>query len=116
MKTKSLFMSLAMVIIIPLTSCKKDLKDIIAETKQATCTVYTYDEYGSPSGSGSGFFIDENGTAITNFHVLDGSTKAVIKTEDGVEYAKMKVTIVLKVDGGTLSGDEEYILRKKGTA
>ena len=86
MKTKSLFMSLAMVIIIPLTSCKKDLKDIIAETKQATFTVYTYDEYGSPSGSGSGFFIDENGTAITNFHVLDGSTKAVIKTEDGVEY------------------------------
>ena len=75
-----------MLVFVFLTSCKKDLKDIIAETKQATFTVYTYDEYGSPSGSGSGFFIDAKGTAITNFHVLDGSTKAVIKTEDGIEY------------------------------
>lgn len=75
-----------MLVFISLTSCKKDLKEIIAETKQATFSVYTYDEYGTPSGSGSGFFIDQEGTAITNFHVLDGSTKAVIKTEDGTEY------------------------------
>ena len=86
MKKYLLWMLLVIVTMSFLTSCKKDLKDIIAETKQATFTVYTYDEYGSPSGSGSGFFIDKNGTAITNYHVLDGSTKAVIKTEDGVEY------------------------------
>ena len=86
MKKNLLWMLLVIVTMSFLTSCKKDLKDIIAETKQATFTVYTYDEYGSPSGSGSGFFIDKNGTAITNYHVLDGSTKAVIKTEDGVEY------------------------------
>ena len=79
-------MSLMTTAIFFFTSCKKDLKDIIAETKQATFTIYTYDEYGSPSGSGSGFFIDKKGTAITNFHVLEGSTKAVIKTEDGAEY------------------------------
>ena len=77
---------LVMLVLVFFTSCKKDLKGIIAETKEATFTVYTYDEYGSPSGSGSGFFIDAKGTAITNFHVLDGSAKAVIKTEDGEEY------------------------------
>ena len=85
MKTK-LFNILFVMTLVSFTSCKKDLKEIIADTKQATFTVYTFDEYGSPSGSGSGFFIDKDGTAISNFHVLDGSTKAVIKTEDGIEY------------------------------
>lgn len=69
-----------------LISCKKNLKDIITENKQATITIYTYDEYGAPSGSGSGFFINENGVGITNYHVLEGSTKAVIKTSDSIEY------------------------------
>lgn len=71
-----------------LASCKqeKTIKEIIADTKQATFTIYTYDEYGSPSGSGSGFFINEDGTGITNYHVLDGATKAIIKTSDSVEY------------------------------
>ena len=61
-----------------LTSCERNLQDIIEDTKQATLTVYTFDEYGSPLGSGSAFFIDKNGTAITNFHVLDGATKATV--------------------------------------
>lgn len=69
-----------------LTSCERNLQDIIEDTKQATLTVYTFDEYGSPLGSGSAFFIDKNGTAITNFHVLDGATKATVKTADGNEF------------------------------
>lgn len=32
--------------------------------------------------------------------------------EDGVEFAKMKVTIVMKVNAKTISADEEYLLRK----
>jgi serine protease Do len=62
------------------------LKDIIKEAEEATFIIYTYDEFGSPNGSGSGFFIDANGSGITNYHVLDGSVKAVIKTADETEY------------------------------
>ena len=66
--------------------CQRSVQDIVSDTKEATVTIYTYDEYGAPSGSGSGFFIDENGTGVTNFHVLDNATKAMVNTSDSVEY------------------------------
>ncbi len=66
--------------------CQRSVQDIVSDTKEATVTIYTYDEYGAPSGSGSGFFIDENGTGITNFHVLDNATKAMVNTHDSIEY------------------------------
>lgn len=68
------------------TSCKKSLEQIIAETEPATFIVYTYDEFGSPSGSGSGFFIEPSGIGVTNWHVLDKSVKAMIKTHDGRQF------------------------------
>lgn len=77
--------------IIILCSCQKNLKEIISETEKATFTVYTYDEFGSPLGSGSGFFIDDTGIGITNYHVLDGAVKAMLKTSDGQEYEIDKV-------------------------
>ena len=73
------------------SSCQKSLKDIVKEAEEATFIIYTYDEFGSPAGSGSGFFIDENGTGITNYHVLDGAVKAIIKTTDEKEYEINKV-------------------------
>jgi len=33
-------------------------------------------------------------------------------TEEGADYAKIKVTIVLKLESAIVSGEEEYILRK----
>ncbi len=67
-------------------SCSESLKDITKKTEEATFIIYTYDEFGSPNGSGSGFFIDNEGTGITNYHVLDGSVKAVIKESNGMEH------------------------------
>lgn len=34
--------------------------------------------------------------------------------ENGQEYEKMRVALVLKIDTSTVTGDEEYILRKDG--
>lgn len=67
-------------------SCKPSLKDIVDETEKATFIIYAYDEYGTPQGTGSGFFIDSEGIGITNYHVLDGAVKAVLKTSDEQEY------------------------------
>lgn len=68
------------------TGCSQSVQEIIENTKKATVTIYTFDEYGSPSGEGSGFFIDNNGTCLTNYHVLDGATKAILKTSEGLEF------------------------------
>lgn len=74
-----------------LSSCKKDVKTIINDTKEASFVIYTFDEYGSPSGSGSGFFIDSKGTGITNYHVLDGAVKALLRMDDSTEVEIDKV-------------------------
>lgn len=48
---------------------------------------------------------------IVNFSVAEGS-QVQYNTEEGKEYAKIKVTLVLKIEGSTVSVDEEYILRQ----
>jgi len=73
-------------ILLCFVSCQISVKDIIKKAEDSTFIIYTYDEFGSPIGSGSGFFIDANGTGVTNYHVLDGSIKAIIKTANEKEY------------------------------
>lgn len=74
-----------------LLSCSKGAKSVLEKAEDATFVIYTFDEHGSPAGSGSGFFINEEGIGITNYHVLDKSMKAVIKLKNGQEYEIDKV-------------------------
>ena len=62
--------------ILILSSCS--IKNTIQDAEKAVFTVYTYDKFGAPSGTGTGFFIDDEGTAFTNYHVLDGAVKIKI--------------------------------------
>ena len=67
-------------------SCTKDAKSVLAKAEMATFIIYTFDEHGAPNGSGSGFFIDSDGTGITNYHVLEKSMKAILRLKDGREF------------------------------
>lgn len=67
------------------------LTELVSKSEKAVFAIYTYDEYGSPSGMGTGFFIDSKGTGITNYHVLDGAYKAVIKLSDNSKYDITKI-------------------------
>ena len=102
---KIIKIALCIVISTTMIGCKKDVKTIISDTKAASFVIYTFDEYGSPSGSGSGFFIDSKGTGITNYHVLDGAVKAILKMSDSTEVEIDKV----------LASDEKWdIVYSKG--
>ncbi len=74
-----------------LSACVDGPKSVLNKAADATFIIYTFDEHGSPMGTGSGFFIDKNGIGISNYHVLDGCMKAAIRLKDGSEYEIDKV-------------------------
>ena len=54
---------------------------------------------------------DEMKKKFSSYSLAEAS-QVEYNTEDGVEYAKIKVDIILIVEGVSVSGEEEYILRK----
>ncbi len=75
--------------------------------------VEVYDKNQNPIASGSGFFIDADGTFVTNYHVIDGAYSAKIMTTEGKTYDVAGVydfdvardTALLKITGH----DFEYL-------
>lgn len=84
--------------------------------------ILIYDIKGTPIKSGSGFFIDGRGLAVTNYHVISGAAKAVVTTYDGKQYDvggiydfdKDKDLALLQVNGGNFAslemGDSDTVV------
>jgi len=71
---------------LPITKKQEDLPDIVKRVVQSTAVVVVYDSDGEELGQGSGFFIDRDGSLITNFHVMENATQAIVYTNDGNFY------------------------------
>ena len=82
-----------------------------------------FDENGKePIGSASGFFIDDSGIAVTNFHVIRGIYSAAITMTDGskhkvekvIGYDEEKDIAILKIEGSGFDalrlGDSDKIV------
>jgi S1-C subfamily serine protease len=48
----------------------------VAPVRQSVATVVAFNLDGEIAAIGSGFFIDRNGTLVTNYHVLEDSSRA----------------------------------------
>lgn len=61
------------------TSTQKDKKEIIQDAQSKVYTIRTTD------GQGSGFLFHENGTVVTNAHVVAGYIDVLVKDQNGQE-------------------------------
>jgi len=63
-----------------------NLTKLVEKVQPAVVTIITYDMNKDVSGIGSGFFFDEAGYLITNYHVLKDAYAAEIKMLSGRKY------------------------------
>ena len=83
-------------------------EEVFAKCSPAVFFVMAYDSQGDAIWSGSGFFIDSTGTAVTNYHVVDGAYALKITTSDTQEvynvlgvcdYNEDEDWAILKING-----------------
>ena len=72
-------------------SGQDNLPVLIKKVEPAIVVIVTYDQEGKILGQGSGFFINQEGDVVTNFHVLQEASRAVVRTNDGKEYPVEKI-------------------------
>jgi tetratricopeptide (TPR) repeat protein len=63
-----------------------NLTKLVNKIRPAVVTIVVYDANHQVASIGSGFFIDKIGHLITNYHVLDGSYTADVRTLDGKTF------------------------------
>lgn len=72
-----------------LSACSNEPKKLTGEeiyTKIAPSTVEVYAESDFVSSLGTGFYIDDSGTVVTNYHVIQDCSSAYVTTSDGGIY------------------------------
>lgn len=83
-------------------------EEVYARCSPAVFFVEVYDASGRATATGSGFFIDPSGVAVTNYHVIEDSYSAKITTSDtqktykiaGIyDYSKEEDWAVVQVSG-----------------
>ena len=70
------------------------LSRLVNQVQAAVVTIRTFNPEMEPIGLGTGFFINDQGHLITNFHVLEGAYAATVKTRDGQSYPVAAVLAV----------------------
>jgi tetratricopeptide (TPR) repeat protein len=69
-------------------SVKADEKlvELVKKIKPAVVLIQTFNDNNQPIAQGSGFFINNKGHIVTNYHVLEDAYRATVKTSSGLEY------------------------------
>ena len=60
--------------------------EFVLQNMNSDKSSYLYEENNYSFSTGSGFFIDEYGTIVTNYHVIENSDKVIITTNDNEEF------------------------------
>jgi len=87
-----------------------DAQKLFAQASPAVVKIQTYNASGRLLGQGSGFFIDANGTIITNHHVIEDAASARVYIPKRPSMPVVKVVgvdekadlAIIKIDGKNL--------------
>ena len=85
------FLSLFFILSVSPIMGQENLPALIKKVEPSIVVILTYNKEGKILGQGSGFFINQQGDVITNYHVLQGAARAIIKTNDGRECPVEKI-------------------------
>lgn len=61
------------------------------KAKKAVFSIVTYDKDNKIKNTGNGFYVHENGTALSDYTLLEGAERAVIINADGKELAVLRI-------------------------
>ncbi len=62
------------------------LVERVRRIKPAVFKIHTYDRFGNMLGQGTGFFVSEDGLALSNWHVMEGAERGEVIFSDSVSY------------------------------
>ena len=85
------FLFLFLILVLSPAFGQENLPVLIKKVEPSIVVILVYNREGKILGQGSGFFINKEGDVITNFHVLQEASRAVIRTKDGKEYPIKRV-------------------------
>ena len=88
---KNHLLSLLCILTISITSFAQ-LPAVVAKTEKAVFQIETFNEFGGVYSTGTGFFIDKNGTGLSAWHVLENAYFAYIKDFTGKRYRIKKIS------------------------
>src|SRR4030042_2066425 len=74
-----------------LCSGEEGLPAMIRRVEPSIGVLLTYNREGKFVGQGSGFFVNQEGDVITNYHVLKGASRAEVRMTDGSVYPVNRV-------------------------
>jgi S1-C subfamily serine protease len=82
-------------------------EEIYRKCADAVFYLERFNADGDLTGIGSGFFMTRDGLAVTNYHVIEGASSAIITTADGKKYPvkgvcgydKVADLAILQIDG-----------------
>jgi S1-C subfamily serine protease len=70
----------------PTSNAKEDIPTLTRKALPAVVLVIASDKAGKEIRQGSGFIVSDDGKVVTNYHVIEGTTSAVIKLPNGAFY------------------------------
>lgn len=64
-------------------------REVAARITPAVVSIATYDQWGTTAGTGTGFLVDDQGTFVTNHHVIDGAASLKVELSTGEQFTQV---------------------------